>query len=183
MLALSFAAVRCRRCPAMCCNAARLAVVIVSCETGWLSCRSSSGTRGCQPITTCMWTGGSRGARATRPAFGGALRALRDGDALVITVSDRLGRSTQNLFALAENLRGERCLTPGAEPRRGRREHSNSQWDRCCSPSWQPLRRWNSRLSESASLTRCRSGGQRTRTSAAGVSLSPTVKRERSPAD
>jgi DNA invertase Pin-like site-specific DNA recombinase len=49
---------------------------------------------------------GVSGARASRPAFDEALRALHDGDTLVITTLDRLGRSTQNMLALAEDLRG-----------------------------------------------------------------------------
>jgi DNA invertase Pin-like site-specific DNA recombinase len=49
---------------------------------------------------------GVSGARALRPAFDEALRALHDGDTLVITTLDRLGRSTQNMLALAEDLRG-----------------------------------------------------------------------------
>jgi DNA invertase Pin-like site-specific DNA recombinase len=49
---------------------------------------------------------GVSGARASRPAFDEALRALHDGDTLVITTLDRLGRSTQNMLALAEELRG-----------------------------------------------------------------------------
>jgi DNA invertase Pin-like site-specific DNA recombinase len=57
------------------------------------------------------------GARASRPAFDEALRALHDCDTLVITTLDRLGRSTQNMLALAEDLRGRsasfRVLNPG----------------------------------------------------------------------
>jgi DNA invertase Pin-like site-specific DNA recombinase len=48
---------------------------------------------------------GVSGARASRPAFDEALLALHDGDTLVITTLDRLGRSTQNMLALAEDLR------------------------------------------------------------------------------
>jgi DNA invertase Pin-like site-specific DNA recombinase len=51
---------------------------------------------------------GVSGARASRPAFDESLRALHDGDTLLITTLDRLGRSTQNVLALAEDLRG-RC--------------------------------------------------------------------------
>jgi len=49
---------------------------------------------------------GVSGARATRPHFDRALDALEDGDTLVITTLDRLGRSTQNMLAFAEELRG-----------------------------------------------------------------------------
>ncbi|GAA3665394.1 recombinase family protein [Arthrobacter ginkgonis] len=48
---------------------------------------------------------GVSGARATRPAFDRALDALQEGDTLVITTLDRLGRSTVNLLGLAEQLR------------------------------------------------------------------------------
>jgi DNA invertase Pin-like site-specific DNA recombinase len=45
------------------------------------------------------------GARASRPQFDRALAALVDGDTLVITILDRLGRSTQNMLAFADALR------------------------------------------------------------------------------
>jgi DNA invertase Pin-like site-specific DNA recombinase len=48
---------------------------------------------------------GVSGARASRPEFDRALDALEDGDTLVITTLDRLGRSTQNMLAFAEKLR------------------------------------------------------------------------------
>lgn len=48
---------------------------------------------------------GVSGARASRPEFDRAIAALEDGDTLVITTLDRLGRSTQNMLAFAENLR------------------------------------------------------------------------------
>ena len=48
---------------------------------------------------------GVSGARASRPQFDRALDALIDGDTLVITTLDRLGRSTQNMLAFAEELR------------------------------------------------------------------------------
>jgi DNA invertase Pin-like site-specific DNA recombinase len=46
-----------------------------------------------------------RGARASRPAFGLALDALYEGDTLVITTLDRLGRSTAKMLELATVLR------------------------------------------------------------------------------
>ncbi|MGC5224446.1 recombinase family protein [Micromonospora sp. DT81.3] len=49
---------------------------------------------------------GISGARASRPGFDRALDALHKGDTLVITTLDRLGRSTQNMLAFAEELRG-----------------------------------------------------------------------------
>ena len=49
---------------------------------------------------------GVSGARASRPQFDRALEALIEGDTLVITTLDRLGRSTQNMLAFADQLRG-----------------------------------------------------------------------------
>ncbi|PZT91773.1 MAG: resolvase [Gordonia sp. (in: high G+C Gram-positive bacteria)] len=49
---------------------------------------------------------GVSGARASRPQFDLALTALEAGDTLVITTLDRLGRSTQNMLAFADELRG-----------------------------------------------------------------------------
>jgi DNA invertase Pin-like site-specific DNA recombinase len=48
---------------------------------------------------------GVSGARASRPQFDRALEALIEGDTLVITTLDRLGRSTQNMLAFADQLR------------------------------------------------------------------------------
>jgi len=49
---------------------------------------------------------GISGARASRPHFDRAIDAIQPGDTLVITTLDRLGRSTQNMLALADELRG-----------------------------------------------------------------------------
>ena len=49
---------------------------------------------------------GVTGGRASRPQFDKAVAALEEGDTLVITTLDRLGRSTQNMLAFAEALRG-----------------------------------------------------------------------------
>ncbi|MEV8150530.1 recombinase family protein [Arthrobacter sp. NPDC080073] len=51
---------------------------------------------------------GVSGARALRPAFNTALDALHEGDTLVITTLDRLGRSTANMLELAAVLRERR---------------------------------------------------------------------------
>lgn len=48
---------------------------------------------------------GASGARAQRPGLDAALAALEPGDTLVVATLDRLGRSTQNMFALAEDIR------------------------------------------------------------------------------
>jgi DNA invertase Pin-like site-specific DNA recombinase len=48
---------------------------------------------------------GVSGAHASRPSFDRALDALHDGDTLVVTTLDRLGRSTQNMLAFADQLR------------------------------------------------------------------------------
>jgi hypothetical protein len=45
-------------------------------------------------------------ARASRPNFDRALGAIHDGDTLVITTLDRLGRSTQNMLTFVDELRG-----------------------------------------------------------------------------
>ncbi|MEX5310374.1 recombinase family protein [Kocuria sp. CPCC 205297] len=49
---------------------------------------------------------GVSGARASRPSFDQAVGALQEGDTLVVTTLDRLGRSTQTMLELAQNLRG-----------------------------------------------------------------------------
>lgn len=49
---------------------------------------------------------GVSGARASRPQFDRAFDALQSGDTLVITTLDRLGRSTQNMLAFLDKLRG-----------------------------------------------------------------------------
>ncbi len=49
---------------------------------------------------------GVSGGRVSRPQFDKAVAALEEGDTLVITTLDRLGRSTQNMLAFAEALRG-----------------------------------------------------------------------------
>ncbi|MFF0945499.1 recombinase family protein [Kocuria sp. CPCC 205300] len=43
--------------------------------------------------------------RCSRPAFDKAIAAVEEGDTLVLTTLDRLGRSTQNILAFAEALR------------------------------------------------------------------------------
>nr|WP_228514503.1 recombinase family protein [Frondihabitans sp. VKM Ac-2883] len=48
---------------------------------------------------------GVSGARSSRPEFDRALGAIYEGDTLVVTTLDRLGRSTQNMLSFAEALR------------------------------------------------------------------------------
>lgn len=48
---------------------------------------------------------GVSGAKASRVALERATKALHDGDTLVITTLDRLGRSTVNMLKLAEEIR------------------------------------------------------------------------------
>lgn len=50
---------------------------------------------------------GVSGAKASRVALDNALDALHDGDTLVITTLDRLGRSTVNMLALAEQIKAK----------------------------------------------------------------------------
>lgn len=45
------------------------------------------------------------GAKASRPGLDKALTALQEGDTLVVTTLDRLGRSTSNMLTLAEDLK------------------------------------------------------------------------------
>ncbi|WP_145011693.1 recombinase family protein [Kocuria salsicia] len=52
---------------------------------------------------------GVSGARTSRPGFEQAVGALQEGDTLVVTTLDRLGRSTQTMLELAQSLRG-RCV-------------------------------------------------------------------------
>lgn len=47
---------------------------------------------------------GVSGGRAERAGLSKAMDALHDGDTLVITTLDRLGRSTQNMLSLAKDL-------------------------------------------------------------------------------
>ncbi|WP_298585854.1 recombinase family protein [uncultured Kocuria sp.] len=49
---------------------------------------------------------GVSGGRASRPKFAKAVAALEEGDTLVITTLDRLGRSTQNMLVFAKAVRG-----------------------------------------------------------------------------
>jgi DNA invertase Pin-like site-specific DNA recombinase len=49
---------------------------------------------------------GISGAQASRPNFDRAVDALQAGDTLVITTLDRLGRSTQNMLAFSDEIRG-----------------------------------------------------------------------------
>lgn len=49
---------------------------------------------------------GVSGARTSRPGFDQAVGALQEEDTLVVTTLDRLGRSTQTMLELVQNLRG-----------------------------------------------------------------------------
>ncbi|MDF9277413.1 recombinase family protein [Arthrobacter sp. EH-1B-1] len=51
---------------------------------------------------------GVSGAHARRPQFDKSLNALHEGDTLIITTLDRLGRSTSNMLALADELRAQK---------------------------------------------------------------------------
>src|SRR5699024_12300475 len=48
---------------------------------------------------------GVSGARTSRPGLDQALAALQSGDTLVIATLDRLGRSTQSMLTIAQQLR------------------------------------------------------------------------------
>lgn len=72
---------------------------------------------------------GVSGARASRPEFDRALEALIAGDTLVITTLDRLGRSTQNMLAFAEELRTRGAGGASAQPRRRRCRYRHADED------------------------------------------------------
>ncbi|MDQ0734757.1 recombinase family protein [Arthrobacter agilis] len=48
---------------------------------------------------------GASGGHARRPQFDAALTALQEGDTLIVTTLDRVGRSTSNMLALAGDFR------------------------------------------------------------------------------
>lgn len=50
---------------------------------------------------------GVSGAKASRVELDKALGALHDGDTLVVTTLDRLGRSTANMLKLADEIKGK----------------------------------------------------------------------------
>lgn len=50
---------------------------------------------------------GVSGAKASRVELDKALGALHDGDTLVVTTLDRLGRSTMNMLKLADEIKGK----------------------------------------------------------------------------
>jgi DNA invertase Pin-like site-specific DNA recombinase len=50
---------------------------------------------------------GVSGARASRVELDKAMEALHDGDTLVVTTLDRLGRSTVNMLGLADQIKGK----------------------------------------------------------------------------
>ena len=109
---------------------------------------------------------GVSGSRASRPHFDKAVAALEEGDTLVITTLDRLGRSTQNMLAFAEALRGRgaglRVLNLGG-----------GDVD-TATPMGSMVFSW--RLSGSGSPIRWPNVGPPARTSAAGARLSPTPR-------
>lgn len=51
---------------------------------------------------------GVSGAHARRPQFDKALEAVHADDTLIVTTLDRLGRSTSNMLALADELRAQK---------------------------------------------------------------------------
>ncbi len=59
------------------------------------------------------------GAKASRPKLDLVLRILRDGDVLVVTRLDRLGRSVLHLVTLGAQLRERGVGLQVVEPRRG----------------------------------------------------------------
>lgn len=70
-------------------------------------------------ITTVFSDQGVSGTLASRPQLDAALAYVRDGDVLVVWKLDRLGRSTKNVLAILEDLKGRgvgfRSLTEGLD--------------------------------------------------------------------
>lgn len=62
---------------------------------------------------------GVSGARASRPGFDKVLGSLQEGDTLVITTPDRLGRSTANMLGLSEDLKARGINLRVLNPRGG----------------------------------------------------------------
>lgn len=118
---------------------------------------------------------GVSGGRASRPQFDKALAALEKDDTLVITTLDRLGRSTQNMLAFAEALRGRgaglRVLNLG-----GGDVDTHTPMGSMVFTVMAALAQMEWRLSGSGSPTRWPSGGPRVRTSAGGARPSRTPR-------
>ena len=74
------------------------------------------------------------GATASRPHLDACLDHLREGDVFTVWKLDRLGRNTQHVLAVVDDLTsrgvGFRSLTEGCTP--------TVRWARRCSPSWPP---------------------------------------------
>ena len=79
---------------------------------------------------------GVSGARASRPQFDRALDALLEGDTLVITTLDRLGRSTQNMLAFADELRSRGAALRALNLGGGGRRHSDTDGLYVAKRSW-----------------------------------------------
>src|SRR6185437_11875546 len=77
---------------------------------------------------------GVSGATASRPHLDACLDHLRDGDVLTVWKLDRLGRNTQHVLAVVDQLTsrgiGFSSLTKACTPK--------ARWARPCSPSWPP---------------------------------------------
>src|SRR6476646_6873600 len=77
---------------------------------------------------------GVSGSAACRPHLDACLDHLREGDVLTVWKLDRLGRNTQHVLAVVDQLTsrgiGFRSLTEGL--------HTEGRWARPCSPSWPP---------------------------------------------
>ncbi len=120
---------------------------------------------------------GASGARASRPQFDRALEALIEGDTLVITTMDRLGRSAQNMLALADELRsrraGRRVLNLG-----GGDVDTATPMGSMLFTIMPPLLRWNTRSGANASRIPSTSEEKRARTLVAGPAGSPIARSE-----
>ncbi len=118
---------------------------------------------------------GVSGARASRPAFDRSMAALHDGDTLVVATLDRLGRSTQNMLAFADELRargaGLQVLNLG-----GGDVDTATPVGSMLFTIMAALAQMELEINENASLTPSPNDAQPAKTSAADPNESPTPK-------